>query len=78
MADKIEFLIPFDEIVDDDGWRRFFPCRTVYHMGQTIDFTIDRGFNMVSNFKNNIPDYSSQLEEALHRRKIDNHPLFSM
>jgi len=69
MADKIEFLIPFNEIVDDDGWRRFFPCRTVYHMGQTIDFTTDRGDNMVSNFKNHIPDFDLPIN-TLHSDEL--------
>jgi len=65
MAERIEFLIPFDDSTSDDGWRKFFPCRTVYHMGQTIDFTVDRAQNMVNNFKSRIPDYDLPIN-TLH------------
>ena len=66
MEKQIEFLIPFDDsAVGDGGWRKFFPCRTVYHMGQTIDFTIDRAENMVNNFKGRIPDYDLPIN-TLH------------
>jgi hypothetical protein len=57
MAKKIEFYIPFDENIGDGEWKFFFPIAKVHHMGQTIDFTRERGENMVSNFKNKIPDF---------------------
>lgn len=57
MAEKIEFYIPFDENIADGEWKFFFPIAKVHHMGMSIDFTQERGENMVSNFKNKIPDF---------------------
>jgi hypothetical protein len=54
---KIAFFVPFDENIGDGDWKFFFPFRTVHHMGLTIDFTRERGENMVSNFNNRIPDF---------------------
>ena len=69
MAEQIEFLIPFDDNASGDGWRKFFPCRTVYHMGQTIDFTVDRAENMVKNFKSRVPDYDLPIN-TLHADEL--------
>ena len=64
MSEDFELLVPFGELINDDGWRMFFPFTTAHHHGLKIDFTKERGERMVDNF-GRVPDYKLPIN-TLH------------
>ena len=64
MSDEPEFLVEFGE-AGEGGWRLYMPFKTIHH-GIRKDFTINDGIEMVSNFKQSVPDYDLPIN-SLHR-----------
>ena len=64
MSDEPELMVEFGE-AGEGGWRLYMPFRTIHH-GIKKNFTINDGIEMVSNFKQHIPDYDLPIN-SLHR-----------
>ena len=64
MTDEPELLVELGEGVDG-GWRLYMPFKVIHH-GIRKDFTINDGIEMVSNFKQHVPDYDLPIN-TLHR-----------
>jgi len=64
MTDEPELLVELGEGMDG-GWRLYMPFKVIHH-GIRKDFTINDGIEMVSNFKQSVPDYDLPIN-TLHR-----------
>lgn len=64
MSDEPELLVELGEGMDG-GWRLYMPFKVIHH-GIRKDFTINDGIEMVSNFKQHVPDYDLPIN-TLHR-----------
>lgn len=64
MGDMPQLLLEFNETMGD-SWRLFMPFKTIHH-GVKKEFTLNDGIEMVSNFKQHVPDYDLPIN-ALHR-----------
>jgi len=62
------FMVPFADLAEDK-WYLYFPFREIYHQGYKKDFTINDGIEMVSNFKNSVPDYELPID-TLHKDEL--------
>lgn len=62
---EFNLWIPLDELTANE-WKLYFPFKTVHHLGRKIDFTPERGAEMVGNFQAHVPDYPLPIN-SLHR-----------